>query len=85
MQILPDSWKYKAGKQETERLNSDILYQPRISNLESGDAFCVISDPSDGTSLMLIVLQITVSKVHKVKSNGLNEIGSHSLPQSKAM
>lgn len=66
-QVLRDDWK------STYILSTNMLYRPRISNLESGDAFCVISN-NDTSQLMLIVLQITVGSKHPVKVNGLVQI-----------
>jgi hypothetical protein len=50
----------------------DKLYQPRISNLESGDAFCLLSLVDH--CYHLVILQITVAETHSVKSNGLVKI-----------
>ena len=57
-------------------LKPDIFYQPRNSNMESGDAFCMISTVTDNgrTAYKLIILQITVAEKHDVKINGLKEI-----------
>jgi hypothetical protein len=52
-------------------LSPGVLYQPRIANLESGDCFCVI-DWEEG--YMLVILQMTVGKVHPIKVNGLRDI-----------
>ena len=58
----------------TDQLQPNKLYQPRISNLESGNAFCLL--PIDGGLYDLIVLQITVGESHPVEANGLNKIVS---------
>lgn len=58
---LPHDWK------KTGQLPENILIVPRISNLESGDAFCVVER-------MLVVFQVTVAKSHPVKVNGLRDI-----------
>ena len=56
-------------------LKPDIFYQPRISNLESGDAFCMIAVTENGRiAYKLIILQITVAEKHAVKINGLQKI-----------
>ena len=61
---------------EDNNLKPDIFYQPQISNMESGDAFCVISTANEnGTKVYkLIILQITVAKKHIIKINGLQHI-----------
>jgi hypothetical protein len=64
-QTLAHNWKHHRD------LHSNVLYQPLISNLESGDAFCLIHL---NDSYMLIVLQITVGEKHPVKVNGLKDI-----------
>jgi hypothetical protein len=63
MQSLPHDWK------ENGNLTCGVLYQPLISNLESGDAFCLLSLPNGG--FCLVVLQVTVGEQHPVKANGL--------------
>jgi len=57
-----------------EKLQPNLLYQPIISNLESGDAFGLIPSGEDNEAYYLIVLQITVSDEHPVKVKGLNRI-----------
>jgi len=77
MNLLDYYWKENARDNETMKLQPDILYQPRISNLESGDAFCLLpyGVALDGQSVfILVVLQITVGKNHPVKVNGLKDI-----------
>lgn len=63
--ILPYNWK------KLKDLEEGFLYQPLISNLESGDAFCLLNH--NGLH-MLLVLQVTVGQSHPVKANGLKEI-----------
>jgi hypothetical protein len=65
VQILPPKWK------QLKNLVFDILYQPTISNLESGDAFCVVKMTGIWT---LVVLQVTVAENHPIKANGLKVI-----------
>eukprot|EP01033_Poteriospumella_lacustris_P003572 gene3572-2591_t len=62
-ELLPHDWK------KTARLVPDVLYVPRISNLESGDSFYLVGLPEGG--YQLVVLQMTVGTSHPVKSNGL--------------
>jgi len=50
----------------------NVLMVPRISNLESGDAFYVVQYKPD--SFLLVIFQITVGKSHPVKVNGLRDI-----------
>jgi hypothetical protein len=64
--LLPQDWKKAAG------LAPNVLYVPRIANLESGDAFYLVLLPTGG--YLLVVLQITVGKSHPIKANGLNDI-----------
>ena len=59
--MLSHDWK------ETGQLPVNALILPRISNLESGDAFCVIQCGSNS-------FQITVGVSHPVKVNGLLKI-----------
>ena len=61
---------------DAKDLKPNIFYQPRISNLESGDAFCVISTAAENnaTAYKLIILQITVAEKHSVKIKGLQNI-----------
>lgn len=64
-EILDSNWK------DLKNHRIGVLYQPQISNLESGDAFGVIQN---GTELILIVLQYTIDDNHPVKVNGLKNI-----------
>jgi hypothetical protein len=64
--MLSHDWK------ETGQLPVNALILPRISNLESGDAFCVTQCGSN--SFRLVVFQITVGVSHPVKVNGLLKI-----------
>ena len=64
--LLPRDWK------KTANLPVDELILPRISNLESGDAFFVLENGVD--SYLLVVLQITVGSSHPVRANGLRDI-----------
>ena len=66
-ELLPQDWK------KTASLVPDVLYVPRISNLESGDCFYLVHLPTAG-GYLLVVLQITVGKSHPVKGNGLHDI-----------
>lgn len=83
MKVLPRWWKAAKGSSEGE-LDTNCLYQPRIANLESGDAFCVISE-MDG-SATLIVLQVTVGETHPINVNGLkNIVQAYPLTVQKAL
>lgn len=64
-QLLPIEWKTE------NMLNADILYQPRICNLESGDAFCLITSDK---GYCLVVVQCTVAERHPIRANGLKTI-----------
>lgn len=58
-------------------LQPNFLYRPKISNLESGDAFYALPSEfcQDGQPVFpLVVLQITVGENHPVKVNGLHII-----------
>eukprot|EP01039_Chlorochromonas_danica_P011205 gene11205-12497_t len=77
MAVLEYHWKENARDDESKKLLPNILYQPKISNLESGDAFCVFPSGfgQDGLPVfLLVVLQITVGESHPVKVNGLHDI-----------
>jgi hypothetical protein len=77
MALLEYHWKENARDDESKRLQPNILYQPKISNLESGDAFCLLpfGRADDGQPVFqLVVLQITVGENHPVKVNGLHDI-----------
>ena len=56
---------------KTGQLPVNALILPRISNLESGDAFCVVKC---GSHFRLVIFQITVGKSQPVKVNGLLNI-----------
>ena len=60
--LLTHQWK-KEGC-----LASNILYQPKVTNLEFGHAFCVLQIYN---SLAFIILQITIAEYYPVKLNGL--------------
>ena len=47
------------------------MYQPLISNQESGDAFCLMQHEG---LLKLLVFLVTVAERHPVKANGLKDI-----------
>ena len=64
-EILNRTWK------EEHNLVPGVLYQPAVSNMEAGDAFCVLL--MNGETI-LIVLQITVAEMHPIKANGLTYI-----------
>mmetsp|Transcript_19134 Transcript_19134/g.17354 ORF Transcript_19134/g.17354 Transcript_19134/m.17354 type:complete len:124 (+) Transcript_19134:1286-1657(+) len=66
MKLLENRW----NKNHIE-LEPNFLYQPKISNLESGDAFTIIPI---GDDFQLLVLQFTVAEKHPVKMNGLEQI-----------
>jgi hypothetical protein len=68
-EILPRHWK--SSTNADGMLRPGCLYQPRISNLESGDCFGVVEH--DG-AYVLIVLQMTVSENHPIRANGLRDI-----------
>ena len=67
MSLLSRHWKTEG------KLMPDQLYQPRIANLESGNAFCVLR--LNG-SFALIILQITIAHKHPMEVNGLKTIYS---------
>ena len=58
--ILTRNWK------EEHNLQSDILYYPNVSNMDSRNAFCVVS--ITGVTV-LIILQITIATIHPMKAN----------------
>ena len=64
--ILSHDWKKSA------QLPVNKLILPRISNLESGDAFYV--EQRGPNNYVLVIFQITVGKSHPVKVNGLKDI-----------
>ena len=64
--LLPHNWKTTAD------LPVNKLNLPRISNLESGDAFCVVGESAN--SFSLVVFQVTVGNSHPVKVKGLCDI-----------
>jgi hypothetical protein len=64
--VLSHDWK------KTAQLHVNVLILPRISNLESGDAFYVV--PCGPDSILLVIFQTTVGKSHPVKVNGLHDI-----------
>lgn len=66
MNTLSYDWKRE------ENLVADVFYQPLITNLESGFAFCVLTQ-ADG-SFMLIVLRVTIAETHAIKGNDLHDI-----------
>ena len=66
MEVLPLDWKVR-----TDCLKQDKLYIPPVGNLESGDAFCVMTI---NNVLTLVVLQVTIAENHPVKMNGLTTI-----------
>jgi hypothetical protein len=63
---------------EDKNLKPDVFYQPVSTNLESGDAFCVISvnDERNITTYHMIIVQITVAESHPIKVKGLSDIVS---------
>lgn len=77
MTLLEYHWKENARDDLTKKLQPNFLYQPKISNLESGDAFCVLPSGLANDQqpvFLLVVLQITVGENHPVKVNGLHDI-----------
>jgi hypothetical protein len=66
--ILPRHW---TSSTNTDNLSPGILYQPRISNLESGDCFGIVEH---NDAYVLIVLQMTVGAKQPIKANGLKDI-----------
>ena len=64
--LLSHDWKKKA------ELPVNVMFASRTSNLESGDAFYVVSLESG--SFLLVIFQMTVGDSHPVKVNGLREI-----------
>jgi len=73
MSLLEYHWKRNARDDPTKQLQPNVLYQPKMCNLESGDAFCVIPMDHD-VGFQLIALQITVSERHPIKLGGLRDI-----------
>jgi hypothetical protein len=73
---LPASTTLLEYHWEKQTLLTNTLYQPKISNLESGDAFCVIECKGDDgiMVLALLVFQFTVGEHHPIKVNGLVKI-----------
>jgi hypothetical protein len=65
VELLAPDWE------EVGNLKVGVLYQPKISNLESGDSFCVVEVNDE---YWLIVLQMTVGQKHPIKANGLQTI-----------
>ncbi len=79
---VPSTVKYLAYNwKKLHNLEIGVLHQPLISNLESGDAFCVIEV---GLALILIVLQPTIAEHHPVKANGLTDIVQAFSPDIRA-
>jgi hypothetical protein len=77
MALLEYHWKENARDDESEKLQPDILYQLKISNLESEDTFCMLSTAvsQDGQPVFLLVgLQISAGENYPVKVNGLHDI-----------
>lgn len=75
MGLLEYHWKENARDNELKKLLPGVLYQPKISNLESGDAFCLVPYERDQDIFyLLVVLQFTVGEKHPIKINGLNDI-----------
>ena len=66
IRTLEYNWKQHGN------LTHGVLYQPQISNLESGDAFCVLQ--LQQSTYTLIVVQVTVAEHHPIKANGLGDI-----------
>ena len=64
-QILHRSWK------EEHNLVPAVLYQPAVSNMEAGHAFCVLLVNGE---TILIVLKVTVKEMHPIKADGLTRI-----------
>jgi hypothetical protein len=58
-------------KSSKNYLKANVLYLPRVGNLESGDAFCVMELNHIST---LIVLQVTIAEAHPIKMKGLQTI-----------
>jgi hypothetical protein len=75
MSLLEYHWKENARDDITQKLQKSVLYQPKISNLESGNAFCLVYVDIKGfPTLCLVVLQITVGEKHPVQVSGLHDI-----------
>ena len=76
MAILDYHWKENARNDLSKKLLPNNLYQPKISNLESGDAFCVIpwGEQDLQPLFCVVILQMTVGENHPVKVNGLHDI-----------
>jgi len=62
-EILMLDWRTKASY-----LKENVLYIPPYGNMESGDAFCVISVEGKKT---LCILQCTIAEKHDVNQNGM--------------
>jgi hypothetical protein len=68
MEFLPNNWKVN-DTTFIPKLNT--LFYPVYKNMESGDAFYVISE---GGVNSLVIIQATTRRTHPVKANGLNII-----------
>ena len=66
IEYLPVIWKNVPNA-----VKPDILYLPRVGNLESGDGFCVMEMNGQST---LFILQCTIAENHPVKMNGIVQI-----------
>eukprot|EP01039_Chlorochromonas_danica_P011834 gene11834-13343_t len=80
-EILDHSSWQSANKSRNGTLQAGLLYQPRISNLESGDCLCVVEMEGQ---LVLVVLQMTVGEKHPVKAHGLKCICRAYLPSVRS-
>ena len=65
-EILAHDWKEKR-----DLTSSEVLYQPVVSNMESGSAFCVLLIDN---KYVLMVSQMTVAENHPINANGLTQI-----------
>jgi hypothetical protein len=64
VQLLAHDWR------ESRTLKPGVLYQPKISNMESGNAFCMITMGNT----ILVVFQIAVAEHCAVKAKGFEAI-----------
>ena len=68
---LPKIELLSSGWEEVGHLVPNKLYVPKVSTMESGDAFCSMTV---NRTKVLIVLQMTIAQDHPVQANGLANI-----------
>ena len=69
--VVPEIELLSSIQMKEGNLHPMVLYVPKASNFESGDAFCTIE--VDGVKVLL-VFQITIASSHPVRANGLVKI-----------